>query len=170
MLTQDQTDPLDAAFALAKMQAATDDAFPVELLRHWFDAAWDLCAEAAGLVFPARAIVEPICLDDCGNFRLTFRPTSDVQIFTGYTLLMVLPPTLKRNWCQPSLCCHCNLTARYTVGDDDPCSAIPPHFVQAVCRLFTYMVENRGDTEMDDQVLGKSGALTFLSPDLTYVA
>jgi len=170
MLTQAQQEQVNAAFALCKLQAATDGAFPDELLRHWFDAAWDLCAEMVGLVFPARAVVEPIFLDECGNFALSYPPASEVKIYAGYTLIAVLPPSLRRTWCDPSLCCHCNITAHYTVGNDDPCSAIPPRFVQGVARLFTYMVENRGDVEMNDQILGRCGALRFLSPDLAYVA
>jgi len=170
MLTQNQQDQIDAAFALCKLQAATDEAFPDELLRHWFSAAWDLCAEMVGLVFPALAIVEPICIDECGNFTLRHQPSSDVKIFDGYTLLMVLPPSLRRSRCDPSLCCYCNLSAHYTVGNDAPCDEIPPRFIQAVARLFTYMVENRGDTELDDEILARCGALRFLSPDLEYVA
>jgi len=170
MLTASQQAQVDQAFALCKMQASTDEAFPDELLRHWFEAAWNLCAEMVGLVFPARAVVEPICLDRCGNFTLSDQPSGDVRIYDGYTLIMILPPSLQRNRCQPSLCCYCNLSAHYTVGNDDPCDAIPPRFIQAVARLFTYMVENRGDTELNDQILGKCGALCFLSPDLDYVA
>jgi len=41
--------------------------------------------------------------------------------------------------------------------------------VQAVLRLFTYMCENRGDVEMDPEILSTSGANAFLSPQLTYL-
>jgi len=160
---------MNEAFALCKLQAAVDDAFPDEVLRHWFEAAWDLCAEMIGLVFPAVSFVEPIRLDSEGRFTLSHRPSSEVRIYAGYTLVVILPPSLERSHCDRSLCCHCNLTAHYTVGSDDPCAALPPRFIQAVARLFTYMVENRGDVPLDDQVLGKCGALRFLSPDLTYV-
>ena len=161
---------MDTAFAICKWQAATDGAFPEELLKHWFEAAWNLCAGMAGFVFPPFKIVEPIHLDHMGRFWLSHRPSSEVRIYAGYTLIAVLPPSLERTRYDPSLCCHCNLSAHYTVGNDDPCAAIPPRFVQAVARVFAYMVENRGDVAGDDDWLTKTGAMTFLSDDLLYVA
>lgn len=170
MLTDTTQNQIDLAFEICKMQASTDDAFPDALLRHWFEAAWDLCAAMVGLVYPPREVSDRIVLDHHGNFALSHKPSGDVRIYAGYTLIAILPPSLVRTRCDPSLCCFCNLTARYMVGTDDPCGAISPRFVQAVARLFTFMVENRGDVQMDDQILGKSGALRFLSPDLLYVA
>jgi len=163
----DRADPFEQAYEICKLQASVDGAFPELLMRHWFQASWDLCAAMIGLVYPRREIQEPIIVDNCGNFQLSFRPSSDVEIFDGYTLIMTLPPSLKRSWCDPALCCLCKPVARYTVGED--ICELSPRFVQAVARVFAYIVENRGDTELDDQVLGKCGALRFLSPDLAFV-
>jgi hypothetical protein len=166
----DEQDQIARIYALCKMQAVTDGAVDEPLLQHWFEAAFDLCAEEIGLIFPAQEIAEPIALDHRGSFHLSHQPSSEVRIFAGYTLLMVLPPSLERSWCDPSLCCHCNLTAHYTVGRDLACSRFPPRFVQAVCRVFTYLVSNRGEMPLDKAILGSSGALAFLSPDVLYVA
>jgi hypothetical protein len=166
VLTNDAKDHIADAFAIAKLQAQCDGAFPEPLLRHWFEAAWQHCAEMVGFVYPAQEVREPISLRLDGSFTISHRPTGPVRIFAGYTLLMTLPPSLERTWCDPSLCCHCNLFAQYMIGEDT-CN-ISPSFVQAVARLFTYMVENRGDVEMDREILAKCGALTFLSGGLTY--
>lgn len=167
MAGEDQAQ-IEQAFQLCKLQASVDGAFPDELLQFWFQAAWDLCVSMVGWT-PVQEIEESICVDDCGNFSLSQRPTSPVQIFDGYRLVATLPPSLKRDRCTPALCCLCAPKARYTVGYDSPCG-ISPRFLQAVARVFTYMVENRGDSEMDEAVLGKSGAKVFLGPDLAYVA
>jgi len=161
---------MDAAYAICKWQAATDGAFPEELTRHWFEAAWDKCAKMVGLVFPPIEVAEPICLDRWGRFWLSHRPSSEVKIYAGYTLIAVLPPTLERTRCDPSLCCHCNLSAHYIVGSTDPCAVISPSFVQAVARVFTYLVENRGDVSDDENLLGKTGAMTFLEDGVQFVA
>ena len=163
-------DQINQAYEVCKAQAAVDGAFPESLMRHWFEASWDLCAGMVGLIFPPQEISELIVIDHCGNFSLSHQPAGEVRIFAGYRLIMVLPPSLKRSRCDPGLCCFCHLSARYMIGALDPCAPIPPRFVQAVARLFTYIAENRGDTELDDQILGKCGALRFLSDDLTYVA
>ena len=163
-------DQLNDAFALCKLQAASDGAFPDELLKHWFDAAWDLCAAMVDLVFPAQQVVEAVRFDRHGRLLLTHQPSSDVRIYEGYTLIAVLPPSLERTRCDPSLCCRYNLTAHYEVGTTDPCQAISPRFVQAVARVFTYLVENRGDVLLDADVLSKSGAMLFLSHEVLYVA
>jgi len=163
-------DQFKQAYEVCKAQAAVDGAFPEALMQHWFETAWDMCAEMIGLIYPPREITESITLDDCGNFTLSAIPAGEVRIFAGYQLLMILPPSLQRSRCDASLCCHCNLTARYMIGSTDPCQPIPPRFVQAVARVFTFLVENRGDSESNDQVLARCGALRFLSPDLTYVA
>lgn len=163
-------DQIAEAFALCKLQAASDGAFPDELLKHWFEAAWSLCAGMVEMVFPAQQIVEPIQIDHRGRFGLSHQPAGDVRIFDGYTLLAVLPPNLQRTWCDPSFCCRCNLTAHYTIGTDDPCEAISPRFIQAVARVFTYLVQNRGDVPLDPDILTKSGAMLFLSSEILYVA
>ena len=169
MLTAAEQSQVDHVYSLCKMQAVVDGAFPEDLLRHWFESAWDVCANMVGLIFPARLIMEPIHLDHCGNFTLSHPPAGEVRIYDGYTLLMILPPSLQRSRCDPSLCCFCNLRAHYMIGSNDPCHAISPRFAQAVARLFTYMVENRGDTELDDHVLSKCGAMRFLADDVEYV-
>jgi hypothetical protein len=160
-------DEMNQAYELCKLQAQVDGAFPEELLQFWFKAAWDLCADMVGLVPAQRIEREPICIDECGNFTLNFQPSSPVQIFEGYTLVATLPPNLQRSRCTPALCCLCHPYASYTVGQDF--CELPPRFVQAVARVFAYIVENRGDTEKDEFVLRKSGAFAFLAPDLTYV-
>lgn len=164
----DAANPYEEAFELCKLQASVDGAFPDALLRFWFQSAWDLCASMIGFVYPAREVQEPICPDECGNFTISYQPSSVVQIFSGYSLVATFPPNLRRTRCDPALCCYCNLVAKYTVGEET--CELPPRFLQAVARLFTYICENRGDTELDEAVLGKCGAKLFLSPDLTYVA
>lgn len=167
---QQQIDQIEEAFELCKLQAATDDAFDEKLLRFWFRSAWDLCAAMSGWI-PRQEIEERIIIDDRGGFQLSYQPTSDVRIYSNYKLVAVIPPSLKMAPCDPGLCCFCDLIAKYTIGTGEPCE-IPPRFLQAVARLFAYMVENRGDAETVGLsqlgILQKSGALWFL-PDVTYV-
>ena len=166
MLSGFSDEQIANAYAICKMQASVDGAFAEPLLQHKFAAAWELCAAMVDME-PAQEIMEKICIDECGNFRLSRQPTSDVQIYDRYTLVATFPPSLQRSRCDPALCCYCNLTAKYMIGESR-CD-IPSRFIQAVARLFDYMIENAGDTELDPQILGKCGALAFLSPDLTYV-
>lgn len=161
------------AFEICKMQAASDGAFPEPLMEHWFKSAWDLCAQMIGFTYPPQQITETVIIHSNYHtrpwFRLSHKPSSEVKLYHGATLVMVLPPSLERSghWmCEPSLCCYCELRAIYMVGEDT-CD-ISPRFVQAVARLFTYIAENRGDVELDREVLAKCGALTWLGPDLTY--
>lgn len=171
MSMQEATDPVEQLYELCKAQAAVDGAFAEPLMRAWFSAAFELCADMAGLVYPARQIREPLFVNRFGNYVLSQRPSGPVEIFEGYRLITVLPRPLDRVIsCFPSLCCLCHPFARYSVGQDLPCAAFSPRFVQAVARLFTYIVENRGDSELDREVLAKCGALTFLGPELQYVA
>jgi hypothetical protein len=185
-------DHFEAAYEIAKLHAATDGAFDERLTRHWFEAAWQLCCEAIGLVYPARQVNEIAPVNPDGTVSLTGKPTSDVKLYSNGALVAVLPPnaptlTGHRNlpnpyahnsdwsWqlrCSPSLCCYCYLQAVYDVGQRiDPCrDQFSPSFVQAVARLFAYMVENRGDVKIDDQVLTNSGAKGFLAPHMTYIA
>jgi|SRR5215475_2294881 len=160
-------DQIEQAFELCKLHASVDGAFDEKLLRHWFEAAWDLCATFIGLT-PPTAIEERVIIRADGSFVLSHQPTGNVRFYSGYRLVTVLPPTLERSRCDPALCCFCDLTAKYMTGWAT--CEVPPRFVQAVARVFAYIIENRGDSELDDQILGKSGALRFLSPDLQFVA
>lgn len=159
------------AYEICKLQAAADGAFSEPLMQHWFKAAWDLCAGMIGHVYPPQQITERVTILSSGSFRLSHQPTSDVRLYAGATLVAVLPPSLQMSdrWlCRPSLCCYCDLLAQYDIGEET--CEISPRFLQAVARLFAYMVENRGDVELDREVLAKCGALAWLGPDLTYVA
>src|SRR5262245_48376059 len=157
---------IDDAFEFCKEYASADGAFDDGMLRLMFSAAWDLCAQMVGHD-PPRQVEEVFSLRDDGSFVLSYTPTSEVRIYAGYQLLAVLPPSLERSRCDRSLCCHCRLVAKYTTGKDE--CEYSSRFIQAVARLFAYMIENRGDSELDDQVLAKCGALAFLRPDLTFV-
>jgi hypothetical protein len=167
MDTTAEANPIDQAFELAKKQAAIDGAFDDDILRHWFEAAWDTCAGMVGFNFPAREISEPIVVRRDGSFTLSYRPSSAVKIYEGATLVMTLPASLERSRCDPALCCFCWLTAHYWTGED--ACAISPRFLQAVFRLFTYIAENRGDATLDEHVLKTCGAFAFLAPDVTYL-
>jgi len=184
----------EEAFQIAKLQAATDGTFDEPLLRHWFDAAWELCSAAVGLSFPGREISEQVAVNPNGTARLSHKPSGQVRLYSCNTLVAVLPansPMIgtsasrlpnpytgfgegRGDWyltCGISLCCYCELTAKYMTGSTEPCSPMPATFVQAVARLFTYMVENRGDdSNMDPSILSRSGAKAFLSGQMTYLA
>jgi hypothetical protein len=176
----------DQAYDLAKLHAATENSFAEPLMRQWFEAAWAVCADAIGLVYPARQVTESVAVLPNGTVKLSAEPSSDVKLYAGYMLVAVLPPNAPelsghRNLpnpfadddtsitCSVSLCCYCNLTAVYSVGSCNLCD-LSPAFVQAVCQLFAYMCENRGDVKMDDQILTRSGAKGFLASRMTYVA
>jgi len=183
---------IDDAFELAKLQAATDGAIDERLLRHWFEAAWALCAAAIGLTYPERNLTETVEVQGNGTVRLSRTPSGPVRLYSCGVLVETLPatsplivnnaPNLPNPYqgfgefssgqsvlCLPSLCCHCDLTAVYPVGSSDPCGEQDATFVQAVLRLFTYMCENRGDVEMNPEILSTSGANAFLSQQLTYL-
>lgn len=169
-MADEQPDPIEQLYELCKLQAQTDGAFAEPLMRAWFAAALELCSDMAGLVYPARQIRESLTMNWRGAYVLSERPSGPVEIFDGYKLITVIPRPLDRSIsCLPALCCLCHPYARYTVGQDLPCGAFSPRFGQAVARLFAYIVENRGDSELDREVLAKCGALTFLGPDLQYV-
>jgi hypothetical protein len=171
MNDQQLQDQVKDAYELCKLQAAVDGAFDEKLLWFWFRSAWDLCEQMIGLT-PIQEIEERIIIDDRGGFALSHRPTSDIRIYSNYKLVAVIPPSMKMSPCDPGLCCFCDLIAKYTIGNMPPCE-LPPRFVQAVARLFAYMVENRGDSETvglaKTGVLAKSGALEFLMPDVAFV-
>lgn len=161
-------EPYASIYALCRLQASTDGAFDESLMLMWFRAAWDQCAAMTGLVWPPQQIREPICINPVdGSFRLSHRPSSEVRIYDGYRLVAILPPSLLRNRCTPSLCCLCHPTAHYTIGSLT--CELPSGFVMAVVRLFAFLVENRGDTQLDEHTLAKCGALTFLQSDVLYV-
>ena len=166
MLTDAQ---LNDAYEFCIEYANIDGAFSKRLTWGVFRQAWDTCATFIGFVFPPREIEERIAISPIdGTFTLSHRPTSEVKLYSGYNLVAVLPPSLTRDCCDPHLCCFCALRAVYTVGED--VCEVPPTFLRAVARLFTYLIENRGDSEMDEHMLSKCGAMLFLSPDVTYVA
>lgn len=182
----------EAAFEIARLQAATDGAINERLLRQWFDAAWELCSAMIGLDYPAGTMTESVEVGPRGTVRLSRRPAGPVKLFSCGQPVATLPPSSlliasnqpnlpnpytgigegRGDWlltCSTSLCCYCDLTAVYPVGDSDPCSAMPASFVQAVARVFAYMCENRGDVEMDESILSKCGAKVFLSAQITYL-
>jgi len=175
-------DPLASAYEIAKLHAAVDGAFAEPLMQSWFQAAWALCGAYAGLIL-ATAIEEVVHVEPDGALKLSHFPTSNVRFFAAGRLVAVLPPGspcfLPRTeadelmgscrMCCPNLCCYCDVKASYTAGLGT-CDEIPPLVVQAVARVFAYICENRGDTELDEHVLAKCGAKAFLSPYLTYVA
>lgn len=190
--TQGENDPLAEAYELCKLHASVNGAFPEALMRHWFDAAWDLCAGMIDFQYPPQQTREVVHQRGDGSIRLRHMPTSEVKFFAGPDLVAVVPPnspcfeadsarerygeadglmfaTNLRHGCDrcPDLCCACgDVTAVYAHGDDS--CRIPPRFMQAVARLFTYIAENRGDVELNDQILKQSGAFAFLGPDVTY--
>lgn len=188
----DASSPIDAAYEIAKAHAVVDGSYSEPLMRHWFAAAWDLCAQAVGLVYPARQVTETVFPNQRdGSLQLAGKPTGEVRLFSNGELVAVLPPNAPqlnghRNLdnpydhdsfesyaCMPpSLCCYCILTAQYNIGQTiDPCGEnFSPAFVQAVAQLFAFMVENRGDVKLDDQVLTRSGAKGWLAGGLTYIA
>lgn len=193
MIDARKSDPLNDAYEIAKAHASVDGAFPELLMRHWFDAAWELCALMIDFTYPAQQSSEKMMQRDDGTIWLLHTPSSDVKLYAGPNLVAVLPPNspclggspgyqrrragdaavygpYREDHCGapcPDLCCYCgDVTAVYTYGSDT--CTVSPRFVQAVARLFAYICENRGDVELDDQVLKKCGAFRFLGPDLTY--
>jgi hypothetical protein len=180
--------PMDAAYEIAKLHAAVDASFDERLTWQWFQASWEICAEAAGFIYPARQVTESVTPNRDGTVQLTGRPTSEVRLFSNGVLVAVLPPNAPelsghralRNpyayndddmwWCSPALCClNGCLQAQYSIGEN-VCGDMPARFLQAVNQVFAHIVENRGDTKLDDQILTRSGAKGFLAADLTYVA
>lgn len=174
------------AYEIAMLHAAVDGAFDDRLTRHWFDAAWQLCAEYVGLTYPEQPIAETVSVNpNNGTIKLSHKPNGPVKLYSGPMIVATVAPDARvlsgnRNMpnpyddelaatlCEPSLCCYCTLTARYSTGSGNACDSFSPTFVQAVARLFTYIAENRGDVQIDAQLLEKSGAKSFLSPHLTY--
>lgn len=180
--------PIEQAYEIAKLHAATDGHFDERLTRHWFNAAWEICADAVGFIYPGRQVTETVPVLPNGTVQLSGRPSGEVRLYANGMLVAVLPPNApelsghknlpnpyaheeQSLTCSVSLCCYCSLVAVYDVGSNaGPCAEISPAFVQAVCQLFAYICENRGDTKLDDQILTRSGAKGFLAPGMTYVA
>lgn len=183
--------PLAGAYEICKLQASADGAFPDALLWHWFEASWDFCAVMIGFTYPPERKRQTITQRRDGTVPLLDHPSSDVRIYSGPNLVAILPPDSSafngRGWRQgddaiygpdhlydagcnglPNLCCYCNLVAEYTVGEEMPCGDIPPRFLQAVARLFTFILENRGDVQLDEDILKKCGAFAFLSNEVTF--
>lgn len=162
----EQIDPREQAYQLCKMQASVDCAYEEPLLRFWFESAWDLCADMVDLT-PFQEIKEPLQVNDCGRATLSYRPNGPVEILDGYTVVAVVPRPFDRILCySEGLCCLCMPYARYTIGQNG--CGFPPRFIQAVARVFAYLVENHGDSG-DDHILTRCGAMSFLAPDVSYV-
>ena len=173
MLTKFDDDPFEQTYAFCKEHAMVEGAFSERLTRQWFNAAWALCAEHIGFIYPARTITEMVPVNqEYGTIALSYRPSSPVTLKDGYRVVTILPPNAPcitgEGGC-PEVCCFCWLHATYTVGEDLGCDGVPPRFVQAVAQLFAYIVENRGDTAMQPYLLYQSGAHAFLAPEVTYV-
>jgi len=166
-------DPLADAYALAKEHAVVEGAFSETLMRHWFEASWALCAAATGLIFPSQRIDEWVAVDPITGFiPLSYPPTSTVEIYAGARKVAVLAPSAPcltgQGSCWDVPCCEQQLRAIYWTGEDFN-GAVPPLFLQAVLRVFTFICENRGEVQLDEAILGKSGAKAFLSSRLPYV-
>jgi hypothetical protein len=83
----DSADPLADVYALCKLQASVDGAFPDALMRHWFDAAWDLCAVMIDFHYPPQQTRETVHQRLNGTIRLLHTPTSDVKFYVGPDLV-----------------------------------------------------------------------------------
>jgi hypothetical protein len=175
LTTAQRVDPqkeIEAAYQIVKLHAAVDGAFVEPLMRHWFEAAWAICADFTDFIYPPQQISETVPVDEnTGQVRLSHEPSGPVKVFSGARYIMTLPKD-SRVFGGPipspmDLCCFCNLMVQYQVGEEGECGRVPASFVQAVARVFAYIVENRGDVEMDPQILSKSGAIAFL--DVVYI-
>jgi hypothetical protein len=163
---------IDAAYQIVKLHAATDGAFHETLMRHWFEAAWAACADFTGFIYPPQQVRESVMCDEfTGQIKLSGEPSGPVKIYAGAQYIGTLPGNARVfGGSAPSpmdLCCYCNLMVEYQVGEAGECGRVPASFVQAVARVFAYICENRGDVEMDPQILSKSGAIAFL--DVVYI-
>ena len=162
----------DSLFELCKLQAATAGAFSETLLQHFYKAAFQHCAKFVGWSSPVEQVREQVSVRGDGSIQLSKRPSGEVLLMAGAQVIDRLPrPETRvldpkhRAWC-----CHCFLQASYTVGFD-LCNVdcLPEDFKQAVCRVFAYLVENRGESPQDGQLMRRSGAIDWLRPYLTTV-
>lgn len=179
-------------FEICKLHASTDGAFDDKLTVHWFQAAFDLCADFAGLIYPPRKIRESVVMDYRGRIHLSHPPSSKVQFVRGPNLVAELPPDspclqgAPNNcgyysdpliWgydrsCCPAALCECMgspITAIYWTGSIDCNDEFPAMFVQAVARVFAFICENRGDTQLNELTLQRCNAMTFLQRYVTFV-
>lgn len=154
---------LKPLYEVAKANAVTDGAFPELLLEHYFLAAFDRVLSFCGTSYPQRTIREPVGVIPYDGWIVLSQPvTGMVRFWNGTTVLALLPAVRGRVRATSILCCQCCLAAEYEIGVDI-CS-LPPATGHAIVRLFTYMVENRGDGGADEGSLSKSGAKDFLWP------
>lgn len=154
--------PADDLYELCKLHAATDGSFSEVLLRHYYEVALERCYKFLGWELCFRTITELVTVAGDGSIKLSHRSSSDVRLTSGATFIGVVPRPEGRlllpghmDWC-----CYCAITASYQVGKD-PCD-IDASFKQAVCRVFAYLIENRGDAEAGGQLMTRSGAIGFL--------
>ena len=103
-----------------------------------------------------------------GTIRLEHAPTSDVKLTSGASLVALVPQPDGRDIDQRhrGWCCYCHLQAHYTIGHCVEPELLPPDIKQAVCRVLTYMVENRGE-EDQRRMMSRSGAIVFPRPYLS---
>lgn len=174
----------DSLFELCKLQAATAGAFSEVLLRHFYETALQRCAKFIGWESPARQIRETVAVSGDGSIQLSEFPSSEVTLMAGAQVIDRLPKPERRRL-EPghrAWCCHYYLQAIYTVGVDlCDVDCLPADFKQAVCRVFAYLVENRGESVQDSatssrsdvvqsrDIMTRSGARDFLRSYLTTV-
>lgn len=156
----------DSLFDLCKLQSDTAGAFDDALLRHWYEAALLKVLQFIGRNGPVEQVTEPVMLKGDGSIQLSKRPSSDVRLTSGASVVATVPmPDSRLLPCNRDLCCYCHLVAHYSTGYDNDPACLPADIKQAVCRVFTWIVENRGD-ETQTEVIKNSGAKSFLMPYL----
>lgn len=159
---------LNDAYRLAKQHANVSLNFADDLTWFWYEAALERCADYVGWLIGERDVAEVVEIKPDGLIRLSLQPSSDVEFWSGPSRIAVEPATGRYVKATSILCCQCCLSARYTAGID--VCELPASFLMGVARLFVYIAENRGEVEMDENVLGRSGAKSFLVPYTTFVA
>jgi len=162
----------DSLFELCKLQAATAGAFSETLLQHFYKSALQRCAKFVGWSSPVQQMNERVVVAGDGTIKLSHIPSSDVLLMSGAQVVERVPQPAGR-LLEPghrAWCCHCHLQASYTTGRD-LCNTdcLPEDFKQAVCRVFAYLVENRGEEDQGRQLMTRSGAIDWLRPYLTTV-
>lgn len=160
--------PSDSLFDLCKLQADTAGAFEDALLRHWYEAAVLKVLTFIDRRGPVQNISEQVVVRGDGTIRLKHVPTSDVKLMSGASLIAVVPQPAGRDIDERhrGWCCYCHLMAHYTIGHCDDPDSLDADIKQAVCRVFTYMVENRGEEDRR-RMMTASGAIDFLRPYLS---
>lgn len=157
----------DSLYDLCLLQADTAGAFDEKLLRHWYEAAVLKVLQFIARTGPVQNITETVVVRGDGTIRLNNTPSSDVKLTSGASLVALVPQPAGRDIDERhrGWCCYCHLQAHYTVGYCDDPETMPPDIKQAVCRVFTYMVENRGEEDRR-RMMTASGAIDFLRPYL----